>query len=75
MSAKNPVADPDIEREYDFRDSVPNPYAERCWQSHALLATRCGGPSGSTTRPQTMLLVYDESAAAALDERHFRVFA
>jgi hypothetical protein len=30
MTTKKPVADPDIEPEYDFRDAVPNRYADRC---------------------------------------------
>jgi uncharacterized protein YuzE len=65
MSTKKPVADPDIEPEYDFRDSVPNPYAERYREGHAPLVTRAGGPPGSTTRPRAMLLEYDESVDAA----------
>jgi hypothetical protein len=34
MSTKKPVADPDIEPEYDFSASVPNPYAERYREDH-----------------------------------------
>jgi hypothetical protein len=31
MTTKKPVTDTDVEPEYDFRDSVPNPYADRYW--------------------------------------------
>ncbi|HEY5433836.1 MAG TPA: DUF2442 domain-containing protein [Candidatus Limnocylindrales bacterium] len=52
MSTKKPVADPDIEPEYDFRGAVPNPYAERYPVDHVPVVTRTGGPSGSTRGPR-----------------------
>ena len=63
MSTKKPVADPDIESEYDFRDSVPNPYAERYREGHVPLVTCSAGHRNpprtpvpccsSTTNPST----------------------
>lgn len=64
MSTKKPVADPDIEPEYDFRASVPNPYAERYREGHVPLVTRSGGSSESP-HSRSMLLEYDESVDAA----------
>jgi hypothetical protein len=46
MSTKKPVADPDIEPEYSFRESIPNPYAERYCEGHVPRVTRS---KGSTT--------------------------
>ena len=40
MSTKKPVADPDIEPEYSFRASIPNPYAERYREGHVPRVTR-----------------------------------
>ena len=65
MSTKKPVADPDIEPEYDFRDSVPNPYAERYREGHVPLVTRSGGSSEIPPHSRSMLLEYDESVDAA----------
>ncbi len=64
MSTK-PVADPDIEPEYDFRASVPNPYAERYREGRAPLVSRSGESPGSATRSRSILLEYDEAVDAA----------
>jgi uncharacterized protein YuzE len=65
MGTKKPVADPDIEPEYDFRDSVPNPYAERYREGHVPLVTRSDGSGESTHHSRSLLLEYDESVDAA----------
>ena len=44
VPTKKHVADRDIEPEYDFRDSVPNPYAERYGEDHAVIVTGFGQP-------------------------------
>lgn len=48
MTTKKPVTDTDVVPEYDFRDSVPNPYADRYWQGRAG-SPGAAGPS--TGRP------------------------
>ena len=65
MSTKKPVADPDIEPEYDFRDSVLNPYAERYRQDHVPLVTRWVGDRGPQRGPRAMLLEYGRIRRAA----------
>ena len=73
MTTKKPVADPDIEPEYDFGNSVPNPYAERYREDHVEVVMGAPDPSGAGARRRsriarvhdTMLLEYDESVDAA----------
>ena len=65
MNTKKPVTDQDIEPEYDFRDSAPNPYAERYRKDHVPLVTRSDGAGESTHHSRSMLLEYDESVDAA----------
>ncbi len=52
MTTKKPVADPDIEPEYDFGNSVRNPYAERYREDHVLVVTGSGLPSGHAEGPR-----------------------
>jgi len=52
MTTKKPVADPDIEPEYDFGNSVRNPYAERYREDHVLVVTGPGLPSGHAAGPR-----------------------
>jgi len=59
MSTRKPVADQDIEPEYDFRDSIPNPYAERYREGHVPRVirskgcTKAGRPVAGTDAPTT----------------------
>ena len=72
MTTKKPVADPEIEPEYDFGNSVPNPYAER-YPGTVEVVMGAPDPSGAGARRRsriarvrdTMLLEYDESVDAA----------
>ena len=72
MTTKKPVADPDIEPEYDFGNSVPNPYAERDRGDHVEVVMGAPDRSGAGARRRsrivrvrdTMLLEYDESVDA-----------
>lgn len=63
MRTKKPLIDPDIEPEYDFRGSMPNPYAERLAASRIPRVYVVGAPD---EHPGTqMVLEYDESLDAA----------
>jgi hypothetical protein len=62
MSTKRPPADPDIEPEYDFRDSVPNPYALRSALAGDAIAAL---PRISVRVPMT---IRDKASARAASE-------
>lgn len=68
MSTKKHVADPDIEPEYDFRDSVPNPYAERYREPPAVEHTTSVDARAQAARVRGTTLI-----VSLVDGREVRV--
>lgn len=64
MPTKKPVADADVEPEYDFHDSMPNPYADRYLE---------GGAAGVAPRARAARVRGAMLIVSLVDGREVRV--